>query len=423
MPDLRTDAIDVINALRRAGHVAYLAGGCVRDELLGDDPKDYDVATSAAPPAVIEVFGERRTQAVGQAFGVMLVKSGQSQIEVATFRRDADYADGRRPDSVVFTNAEEDARRRDFTINGLFKDPLDEDQIIDHVGGRRDLEARLIRAIGAAEQRFGEDYLRLLRAVRFAARLGFDIEPGTWEAIKLHAPRLARISPERIADEMRRMLIAPTRGQAWQLLWDSGLLEVVLRTLPIDIPPRPARTDVMDYVAQLDRPVSFALAIAAMLVQVHRSAGWTSRRLFEPHHIDTSVRAARAALRLSNEDTDALSAVLRIGTTLHDDPATDARMMRFLASDHADDARTLLAAMASDEATADRHAQLTARLKSLEATDYRQPPKVTGADLIAAGLEPGPAFKTALDEAYDAQLEARATAKDELLQIAIDASK
>src|SRR5688572_25076472 len=202
----REDALAVVRRLRDAGHVAYFAGGCVRDQLLGLDPKDYDVATDAPPDRVRQLFSN--TQAVGAAFGVILVRQRKSQIEVATFRTDGKYLDGRRPEGVVFTTAEEDAKRRDFTINGLFYDPV-EDKVIDYVGGRADLERRIIRAIGNPDERFAEDHLRVLRAVRFAARFGFDIEPATASAVQSHARHLPRISPERVAEELRLMLTPP----------------------------------------------------------------------------------------------------------------------------------------------------------------------------------------------------------------------
>src|SRR5688572_27782573 len=195
----RQDALAVVRALRDVGHVAYFAGGCVRDLLLGLEPKDYDVATDAPPDRVRKLF--KRTQAVGQAFGVILVRIGRSQVEVATFRAEGKYLDGRRPSEVRFTTAEEDAKRRDFTINGLFLDPLT-DQVIDYVGGQADLKAKVIRAIGNPDERFEEDHLRLLRAVRFAARFGFEIEPATDAAIPRHAGHLVRISPERVAEEL-----------------------------------------------------------------------------------------------------------------------------------------------------------------------------------------------------------------------------
>jgi poly(A) polymerase len=232
-PCSRDDALEVIKRLRRSGHVAYFAGGCVRDLLMGTPPKDYDVATDAPPKRVRELFSN--TQAVGQAFGVILVRHGPSTVEVATFRTEGIYSDGRRPDSVAFTSAEHDAQRRDFTINGLFLDPLENPpagKVIDYVQGQDDLRHRVLRAIGDPHRRFAEDHLRLLRAVRFAARLGFEIEPATAEAIRINAPRLKGISPERIADELRMMLTPPTRHRAWPILWEFGLMPIIFRFLP-----------------------------------------------------------------------------------------------------------------------------------------------------------------------------------------------
>src|SRR5437867_2407818 len=189
-PCTREDALAVLRRLRQAAHIAYFAGGCVRDLLMGLTPKDYDIATDAPPQRVRELFSN--TQAVGAAFGVVLVRHGKSVVEVATFRTDAAYEDGRRPTAVHFTTAEEDAKRRDFTINGLFYDPIEE-KVIDYVGGQEDLRDKLLRAIGEPNHRFEEDHLRLLRAVRFAARLGLSVEPSTAAAIAHHAEQLKRI--------------------------------------------------------------------------------------------------------------------------------------------------------------------------------------------------------------------------------------
>ena len=199
-------AMAVVRRLRDHGHTAYLAGGCVRDMLLGREASDYDVATDATPDKICSLFS--RTRKVGVQFGVVLVRQGRHWIETATFRTDVNYEDGRRPERVEFTTAEEDARRRDFTVNGLFYDPL-EDRVIDYVAGRRDLEDGVIRAIGEPAARFAEDHLRLLRAVRFATRLGFQIEPETARAIRSHAAKIERISPERIREELEKMLAAP----------------------------------------------------------------------------------------------------------------------------------------------------------------------------------------------------------------------
>src|SRR5687768_5426761 len=234
----REDALAVVRRLRDAGHVAYFAGGCVRDMLLGLEPKDYDVATDAPPDRVREIF--KSTQAVGAAFGVILVRQRNSVIEVATFRTDLKYTDGRRPEGVVFTTAEEDAKRRDFTINGMFFDPIEE-KVIDYVGGQEDLQNKLLRAIGEPNHRFEEDHLRLLRAVRFAARFGLTIEPVTTQAMARHAQHLVRISPERIAEELRFMLTAPTRVRALEMISEFGFDDVIFRFAkqPADVPHRP----------------------------------------------------------------------------------------------------------------------------------------------------------------------------------------
>jgi poly(A) polymerase len=244
MPQLEPDrqrqfAVDVVRRLREAGFVAYWAGGCVRDQLLGRAPKDYDVATDATPPQIREVFGRRCTLAIGAAFGVITVLGPKQagQIEVATFRRDAPYSDGRHPDSVTFSTAEEDASRRDFTVNGLFYDPIRE-QVIDFVGGREDLAQRVIRAIGNPRDRFGEDRLRMLRAVRFTATFGFALDADTLAAVREMAGEITMVSPERIAMEMRQMLAAPGRGTAVRLLVETGLAEAILPEAMAAFEPR-----------------------------------------------------------------------------------------------------------------------------------------------------------------------------------------
>ncbi|MDX1946089.1 MAG: CCA tRNA nucleotidyltransferase, partial [Pirellulaceae bacterium] len=232
MPDptqAREFATDVVARLRAAGYEALFAGGCVRDQLLGITPKDYDVATSATPDQVRDCLGHRRTLPIGASFGVItaLGPRGAGQVEVATFRRDAGYSDGRHPDSVSFTTAEQDALRRDFTINGMFFDPV-ASQVIDYVGGQDDLARGVIRAIGDPAQRIAEDKLRMLRAVRFAARFDFALDEGTLAAIRRQASELVIVSAERIAAEMRLMLIHPNRARAAAMLHVAGLLEVIL---------------------------------------------------------------------------------------------------------------------------------------------------------------------------------------------------
>src|SRR4051794_12538979 len=207
--------------LRASRHIAYFAGGCVRDLLRRELPKDFDIATAATPEIVQNIFP--RTYAVGAHFGVIVVLENEFQFEVATFRSDGVYLDGRRPVEVHFATAEEDAARRDFTINGMFFDP-EKEEVIDFVGGRADLERRVIRAIGDPAQRFAEDRLRMLRAVRFATVLGFEIEPKTFEAVVASAPSTAQISAERIRDELVKIFLSPNRARGWDLLDASGLM-------------------------------------------------------------------------------------------------------------------------------------------------------------------------------------------------------
>ncbi|HEX2747812.1 MAG TPA: CCA tRNA nucleotidyltransferase, partial [Verrucomicrobiales bacterium] len=218
---MRQTAESLARRLQEAGHTAYFAGGCVRDELLGVKPKDFDIATSARPETVQRLFP--RSQAVGAHFGVIVIREGGCQFEVATFRTDGSYRDGRRPESVAFSTPEEDARRRDFTVNGMFLDPVT-GKIIDHVGGLDDLKARTLRAIGDPSARFAEDHLRLLRAVRFATALGYEIDPATWSAVVTHAESITRISIERSREELVRILLHPQRLRGFDLLAESRLL-------------------------------------------------------------------------------------------------------------------------------------------------------------------------------------------------------
>ncbi len=223
---MNPQARDIVAQLQRAGHIAYLAGGCVRDHLLGVEAKDYDVATDAKPEEVQSLF-PRVTDLTGKSFGVVRVMVGEEQFEVAMFRRDGAYVDGRRPESVTPATPEVDAQRRDFTINGLFFDPV-ADRLIDYVGGEADLRAKVLRAIGNPADRFAEDHLRLLRAIRFATRLNFKIEPRTWEAIRAAAPSIRTVSAERIRDELNKIFTAHKPEVGLDLLDQGGLLKEVL---------------------------------------------------------------------------------------------------------------------------------------------------------------------------------------------------
>ncbi len=405
------DALAVLTRLRQAGHVAYFAGGCVRDLLLGLPAKDFDVATDAPPDVVRKLFPN--TQAVGAAFGVILVRQQKSMIEVATFRTDGDYSDGRRPDSVRFATAEEDAQRRDFTINGLFLDPV-ENRIIDYVGGQTDLQAKLIRAIGDPAKRFEEDYLRMLRAVRFAARLGFEIEPATAAAIRRNAASIARISPERIADELRRILTPAGRARAWALLQQCDLVTNLFRGL---VPHSRSDTSLLQR-TDAAQPISFPLALAVCLIEITASRQYLENR--DAGWIRSAVQKFRQLFKLSNDERDALGNILFDGSQLLHESLSQAALMRFIAKPTSADTRELLRVLQANQLDSGRIATIERQLAPLADMDCAPPPFVTGDDLAAAGLTPGPIFKRVLDAVYDAQLESRVGDRSAAMALAME---
>ena len=415
-PCNREDALAVLSRLRESGAIAYFAGGCVRDSLLGLEAKDWDIATDAPPARVRQLFSS--TQAVGAAFGVILVRSGESVVEVATFRADGVYEDGRRPSSVRFTSAEEDARRRDFTINGMFFDPA-ENQVIDFVGGREDLAAKRIRAIGEPAERFGEDHLRLLRAVRFAARFGFEIEPATAAAIADSANRVKGISPERVGDEVRLMLTASTFRAAWRLLWKLGLSREIFRF----IPKLPENLDMnRSILLNLDDgagiTLGLALAAATLCVRLQAEGVREILKLLAETEISKSVRAMRQALRISNQESDEMVGTLGgLEAMLQSQPPTLAQKKRFLAQPTSAHSLRLMDALAKTGLHAERIVALASDLSELSRHDVAPPPLISGDDLIAAGHAPGPLFRKILDAAYDAQLEGKISSRTEALKL------
>ncbi|MEM1109033.1 MAG: CCA tRNA nucleotidyltransferase [Planctomycetota bacterium] len=393
----RDAAVSIIRKLREAGHVAYLAGGCVRDRLLGLIPKDHDVATDAPPETVQKLF--RRSQPVGEAFGVVLVypecrekNSGGGGIEVATFRTEGVYSDGRHPDAIEFSDAKHDAQRRDFTVNGLFEDPLhpeqpnldaDDDGVIDYVAGRADLDARVLRAIGDPDRRFGEDYLRMLRAVRFTTRLGFTLDPATAEAIRSLSESLSQISRERIGGELRLMLTHPAFADAADLLQQLCLDGPTLNEDPADAPLTTLR--------RLSPGADYAAKLAAWMIDRHSLA----------EALPAVVKRWRKALCLSNDDTDTLGRILRQAITAQDWPTMNvAQSKRLLTQADWDQTICVLRAMGkSNNIDADTPALIE------DGIGLAPPAFVDGADLIGLGLKPGPAFKTLLDDVYNAQLQ------------------
>ena len=416
----REDALAVLKRLREAGHIAYFAGGCVRDELLGIEPNDYDVATDAPPQRVRELFSN--TQAVGAAFGVILVRQRRSTVEVATFRSDDVYLDGRRPSKVHFTTAEEDAKRRDFTINGLFLDPI-ENRVIDYVGGQEDLKNRYLRAIGEPSHRFEEDHLRLLRAVRFVARFDLQIEAATAAAMRQYDQSLVSVRPERIADYLRMMLCPPTRTSAWSILRHYHFIHLIFRFVPSrnEAGPGHGTSTIFERTApgnSIGFPLALAAAAAAFLWP--RIGGDDISGLFTRASVKRIAAGLRRSLRISNEELSAFEGTLGgVGLLLADWPPRLALLKRFLSFPTAGMTRQLLAALAAAGFYVDRIEWLGANLDQIECTEYAPPPLITGDDLTATGLQPGKLFKRILDEAYDAQLEERIKTKEQALDLAM----
>jgi poly(A) polymerase len=378
-------ALDTIEKLRAGGHVALLAGGCVRDRLLGHAPKDYDVVTDATLPRVREIFP--RARQVGAKFGVMLVRRFGYDIEVATFRADGPYSDGRHPDSVTFGTDIEDARRRDFTINGLFLDPAD-GRVIDYVRGRADIAARTIRTIGDPARRFAEDHLRMLRAVRFAARLNFEIEAGTLDGIRRCAAQLATISAERVWGELESILTAPSRARAWGLLISTGLRPFLSPHWPIDAA---ADAVIEGRLAALRlHPISAGLALAVVL----------------PGRSDVQVRQICRSLRLSNR---LLNTVVWLTSSLNrlececDVDLADLKLL--MREDPWPDLLELLrVALVSRGVALDGYAGLCDRVAAIPPDQVAPPPLLTGDDLVRMGLTPGPQTGRILEAVYRAQL-------------------
>ncbi|HZB89235.1 MAG TPA: CCA tRNA nucleotidyltransferase [Terracidiphilus sp.] len=456
-------ALRILAALRAAGHQAYLAGGCVRDLLLGRVPADYDIATSATPDIVLAMFP--RTFAVGAHFGVVLVASEpensseapappQVATEVATFRSDGAYSDGRRPDAVRYTlSAQEDVHRRDFTINGLLLDPsliapqlssenplnaVVRHAVLDHVGGLADLDAGILRAIGPPALRFEEDQLRLLRAVRFAARFNFSIDPATHAALRALAPRIHAVSRERVRDELTKMLTEGRARRAFELLDETGLLAEVLpevaRMRGVAQPPQfHPEGDVWTHTLmlleqlgqrdQLEPDTPLTLAWGALLHDVGKPPTFSiSDRIRFNGHVEVGVAIAAEIcrrFRFSNDDTRQILALVENHMRFADAPRMKASTLkRFFRLDRFSEHLVLhkmdcLAASGN----LDYWNFVRERLAATPAEAVRPHPLLTGRELIAAGYKPGALFKEMLHAAEDAQLEGAITTTEEALAL------
>ncbi len=440
-------ALHVVENLRESGYQAYFAGGCVRDLLLGIAPKDYDVATSARPEKVLLHFP--RTFAVGAHFGVVIVCTAHEpagceiRTEVATFRDDGAYLDGRRPEQVTYSgSAGQDVLRRDFTVNGMMLDPVGlteaslHSKVLDVVGGQRDLEAGLIRAIGEPERRFAEDKLRMLRAVRFAARFGFAIEPETMQAIQRQAATVSQVSNERVREELTRMLTEGHAKAAFELLDESGLLAHVLpeidRTKGVEQPPEwHPEGDVWVHtlllLSKLEAGVAPTLAWGALLHDVGKPPcyrppmpGDEKPRIRFNGHAEvgaTMTRALLNRLRFSNEEIDQIVSLvanhMRFGDVKNMKQSTLRRFFRL--HDFPEHLQLHWLDCTSSHNLLGMYDYARQHFYAVPEEDHSPPPLLTGRDLIAQGLKPGPQFKQLLHSIEDAQLEGLVHTRDEAL--------
>jgi poly(A) polymerase len=417
----------VVDTLRSSGFQALLVGGCVRDLVMRIEPKDYDVATDATPAEVLRLYPEARK--VGAHFGVVLVTAGAAQVEVATFRSDHSYADGRHPTSVVFEkDPRQDALRRDFTINALMLDPAS-GEVLDFTGGRADIEARLVRAIGDPAARFREDHLRMLRAVRFAARLGFDIEPATLNAIRELRVLIGSVSGERVRDELNRILTEGGARRGFELLDDSGLLEQILPEVAamkgVEQPPEfhpegDVWTHTLMMLEGLQQP-SIALAWGTLLHDVGKPPTFRiADRIRFDGHVEKGVGIATGImrrLRFSNDDCKQVTALIANHMRFKDvQQMRESTLKRFLRLEKFDEHLELhrLDCASSNGYTA-AYEFARSKRELLGEEQIRPPRLLTGRDLIEAGYTPGPQFSQILDSVEDAQLEGRVTSKEEAL--------
>jgi putative nucleotidyltransferase with HDIG domain len=409
----------VIAKLRSAGHQAWLVGGCVRDLLLGCKPKDYDVSTDARPDRIMDLFP--RSGRVGAHFGVVLVRDAFSQVEVATFRSDLDYEDGRRPNTVHFErDPKQDVLRRDFTVNGLLMDP-DTGKVLDYVDGRADLERRVIRAIGDPVARFREDHLRMLRAIRFAARLRFSIDPATFDAIRANHRLVLRVSAERIRDELVRILTEGGARRGFEMLDESGMLADILPEIAamkgVEQPPEyHPEGDVWVHtlllLEQLDDPTA-TLALGALLHDVGKPPTFrVAERIRFDGHVEEGVRMSHDILhrlRFSRDEIEQVEALVANHMKFKDVPQMrESTLKRFLRlpcfTEHLELHR--LDCLSSNKRL-ENYEMVREKLAELSVEHLKPERLLTGADLIAAGYEPGPRFSEILSAVEDAQLEGR----------------
>jgi poly(A) polymerase len=423
-------ANSICATLQRHGHEAFLVGGCVRDVLVGREPTDYDVATNALPERVLQLFPQ--SLAVGAQFGVVQVLGTAGKVEVATFRREVGYSDGRHPDQVVFTsNAEEDVSRRDFTINGLLMRHYS-GEVLDFVGGQADLDAHIIRSIGDAERRFTEDKLRMLRAVRFAARFGFTIEPKTFAAIQLHAPEIDSVSAERIREELSKLLTEGAARRGFEWLDQTDLLRQVLPEVSAlkGVPQPP------EYHPEGDVWIHTLMMLEGLPPEAPRTLAWgallhdvgkpvtfrpvsvTGDRIRFDGHVHVGVRISAEIckrLKFSNEESEQIQALVANHMKFKDvAQMKKSTLKRFVRQPHFDEHLALhrLDCLASHKCL-DAYDMVRKFLNDTPPEEVKPTRLLTGDDLSEMGYVPGPGFRTILRALEDAQLDGSLSTKDE----------
>lgn len=423
-------ATRIVRRLRDAGYEAYFAGGCVRDRLLGRVAHDIDIATSAHPEQVQKLF--HRTVAVGAQFGVIVVLEDGAEFQVATFRADGVYLDGRRPESVTFTTAEGDALRRDFTVNGLFYDPV-ESRVLDFVGGEADLKAGIIRCIGEPADRFHEDKLRLLRGVRFAATLGFRIAEPTWTALRAQVPSITAVSAERIREELVKIFVHPSRVRGFDLLDKSGLLEILLPEVTAmkgcEQPPEfHPEGDVFVHtrlmLSLLPETVSIPLVFSVLFHDIGKPPVFhvdeTGRIRFNGHESQSAIMTEKIfhRLRFSNAQMEATVMAVKNHMAFKDvKNMRVATLKRFLARPTIEDELELHRVdCLGSHGLLDNYGFLLEKREEFSREPLIPPPLVTGQDLISMGWKPGPLFKRILDAVQVAQLEGTVTSREEAME-------
>jgi len=431
MVPARESAERIVRKIQSRGHLAYFAGGCVRDALLGIEPKDYDVATDARPDDLRQIFP--RSHGVGAHFGVIIVNDDGHDVEIATFREDGDYGDGRRPDRVTFAGAKQDAQRRDFTVNGLFFNPAT-GEVIDFVDGRRDLETGTLRAIGDPRQRFEEDHLRLMRAVRFATVNGFKIEPRTWDAVCAMAHRISGISVERVRDEFVRILLSPNRIEGFDLLSDSGLMSEIIPEI-LDLrgcrqPPQfHPEGDVFVHtrlmLSLLPADASLPLILSVLLHDIGKPATATfdeevGRIRFNGHAELGAEMAERILRRLKFSNAVIEAAVAGVANHMrfmHVQEMRASRLKRFMAREtFPDELQLHRVDCAGSHGMLENYEFLVAKQEEFANEPLIPSRLVTGHDLIALGFDPGPEMGRLLTEIMNLQLEGELSTREEALQ-------